>query len=80
MSLATSLLPEFDREMAHTRRLLERVPKEQPCGALVNTGMKAYLLITGGAFGLLVVAHVSRVYEEGVHSGGIVAIAFPAIR
>ena len=29
MSLGTSLLPEFDQEMATTRRLLERVPDEK---------------------------------------------------
>jgi uncharacterized damage-inducible protein DinB len=28
MSIAASLLPEFEREMATTRRLLERVPQE----------------------------------------------------
>ena len=30
MSLAQSLLPEIDEEMANTRRLLERVPEDQP--------------------------------------------------
>ena len=29
MSIAEGLLPEFDQEMATTRRLLERVPSEQ---------------------------------------------------
>ena len=29
MSIASSLLPEFDQEMATTRRLLERVPTEK---------------------------------------------------
>jgi uncharacterized damage-inducible protein DinB len=29
MSIASSMLPEFDREMATTRRLLERVPSDQ---------------------------------------------------
>jgi len=29
MSIAERLLPEFDREMAHTRRTLERVPDEK---------------------------------------------------
>jgi uncharacterized damage-inducible protein DinB len=29
MSLGTALLPEFDQEMATTRRLLERVPEEK---------------------------------------------------
>ena len=30
MSIAESLLPEFDQEMAATRRLLERTPEAQP--------------------------------------------------
>jgi uncharacterized damage-inducible protein DinB len=29
MTIGTSLLPEFDQEMASTRRLLERVPEEK---------------------------------------------------
>ena len=29
MSLSSSLLPEFDQEMANTRRALERVPREE---------------------------------------------------
>ena len=29
MSLADALLPEFDREMATTRRLIERVPEDK---------------------------------------------------
>jgi uncharacterized damage-inducible protein DinB len=30
MSIAETLLPEFDQEMAATRRLLERVPSDEP--------------------------------------------------
>ena len=30
MSISDSLLPEFDQEMAATRRVLERVPDDQP--------------------------------------------------
>lgn len=30
MAIADSLLPEFDHEMGTTRRLLERVPEDQP--------------------------------------------------
>jgi uncharacterized damage-inducible protein DinB len=30
MSLANTLLPEFDQEMATTRRVLERVPSDKP--------------------------------------------------
>jgi len=30
MTIADSLLPEFDQEMATTRRVLERVPDDQP--------------------------------------------------
>ena len=30
MSIADTLLPEFDQEMATTRRVLERVPDDQP--------------------------------------------------
>jgi uncharacterized damage-inducible protein DinB len=29
MSIATSILPEFNHEMANTRKILERVPEEQ---------------------------------------------------
>jgi len=29
MTIAETLLPEFDQEMASTRRLLERVPTEK---------------------------------------------------
>jgi len=29
MNMAAALLPEFDREMANTRRVLERVPRER---------------------------------------------------
>jgi len=29
--------------------------------------MKAYVMITGAVFGLLVLAHVWRVIEEGAH-------------
>jgi len=29
MSIAQSLLPEFDQEMASTRKVLERVPTEK---------------------------------------------------
>ena len=30
MSIAEALLPEYDHEMATTRRLLERVPEDNP--------------------------------------------------
>jgi uncharacterized damage-inducible protein DinB len=33
MSISQSLLPEFDQEMANTRRVLERVPDDQPSWA-----------------------------------------------
>ena len=29
--------------------------------------MKAYMVTTGTAFGLLTLAHVARIFEEGVH-------------
>ena len=33
MSIAQSLLPEFDQEMANTRKVLERVPDAKWVGA-----------------------------------------------
>lgn len=29
--------------------------------------MKSYIVMTGGAFGLLALAHVARMHEEGAH-------------
>jgi hypothetical protein len=36
MSIAESLLPEFEQEMTTTRRLLERVPSDQTISHLVH--------------------------------------------
>ena len=54
MSIAQSLLPEFDQEMANTRKMLERVPdgkfdykpheKSMTLGRLAaHTGAKSHL-------------------------------------
>lgn len=37
MSIATSILPEFDQEMANTRRVLERIPEDK-LSNLARTG------------------------------------------
>ena len=29
--------------------------------------MKSYIVTTGGAFGLLALAHIARMFEEGAH-------------
>ena len=44
--------------------------------------MKAYLVTSGVAFGLLVVAHVARVFAEGirlVHEPGFVLVTLLAV-
>ena len=36
MSYAETLLPEFDQEMANTRKVLERVPEDKLAGAVTG--------------------------------------------
>lgn len=36
MAISASLLPEFDHEMATTRKTLERVPEDNSTGRLIQ--------------------------------------------
>ena len=61
MSMTSALLPEFDREMATTRRLLERVPEQdaawKPHDKSMSLGQLASHLGHIPAYGALIVLH-----------------------
>lgn len=48
-------------EQAHS------TPTVRPVATIAGRSMKAYLLVTGTVFGLIVLAHLARLFSEGTH-------------
>jgi uncharacterized damage-inducible protein DinB len=71
-TIAQTLLPEFDREMATTRKLLERVPEAQaawkPHPKSTGVGDLAQHIATLAGFGAMVIGGTGRDMKAG---GGI---------